>query len=98
MSNARSPRDVCSITIGIKGLIRFVPPSLSGGPDFRLGRLLLLRRPKLLARAGELDGNSLHLGGDPVERAAQAEILADPVHSVRREDRVHGLLVLPLLA
>src|SRR5581483_3553966 len=98
MSNARSPREVCSITIGINGLIGVAPPSLSGCPDFRLGRLLLLRRPKLLARTGELDGDPLHLGGDPIERATHAQVLADPVDGVALEDRLHGLFLLALLA
>src|SRR5437870_2673649 len=97
MSNARSPRDVCSMTIGINGLIRFAPPSLSGGPDFRLDRLLLLRRPQLLPRPCELDGDPLHLRGDPVEGAAQPKVLTQLVEPLRFQHRRDGLLLLPLL-
>src|SRR5262249_39937575 len=98
MSNARSPREVCSITMGINGLIRFRPPSLSGGPDFRLDRLLLLGRPELLASAGELDRNPLHVRGDPVECAAQAQILANVLEPLGCEHLGDRVLVLSLLA
>ena len=33
----------------------------------------------LLARLRELDGDALHLGGEAVERRAQAQVLAQPL-------------------
>ena len=58
MSNARSPRDVCSITIGIAGLMLSLLPGVP--TSYRRG-LLLLGRPELAARGSEL-------GRDPLPR------------------------------
>src|SRR4051812_38765292 len=100
MSKARSPRDVCSTTIGTNGLIALLT---SRCPEFRLaGRslllLLLLRRPQLLARLGELGVDPLHLTGDAVERLAQAQVLLQALECLgRREHALDGVAGLALL-
>src|SRR5712692_6163638 len=100
MSNARSPREVCSTTIGIRGLMRSL---LAGwGPQFLLGRrAILLRSPDALTRrfllcalGRLLLGDRLDLGDDPVERLAQADALADAVGAALGEELVNvGLLL-----
>src|SRR3954447_7494196 len=79
MSKNRSPRDVCSMT---DRMMRFDGRSMllltAGGPEFRVGRLLLLvGSPERVARLGELARDPLDLCGDPVERVAKAEIIAE---------------------
>src|ERR687883_354359 len=76
MSNERSPREVCSITIGMSGLI--APLLLAGrGPQSCLCLVsFLLGCPELLACGRELDGDPLHLRGDAVEGAGEAKRLA----------------------
>src|SRR5919204_5367926 len=87
MSNERSPREVCSITIGISGLIR-APLNISrvdwssqrllatGGPQFRLGLgSFLVRSPDRFARLFLLERDALDVGGDPVERGGEAQAL-----------------------
>src|SRR5581483_5437873 len=98
MSKARSPRDVCSITIGMSGL------SCGAGPGrpkshpahgWRLSRTVMRpppprpvsttsRRPaaspsraSTASRAREVGRDTLHLGGEPVERGAQPEVLPE---------------------
>src|SRR5438105_9855900 len=81
MSNERSPREVCSITIGIRGLISGWLLA-AGGPQFRFGRwFFLVGRPDLLARGVLLGRDRLHLGGEPVERALEPQVLAQLVDS-----------------
>src|SRR5438270_8256704 len=93
MSNARSPREVCSTTMGTRGLIPFAPPSLSGDPDFRIGRgLLLLGRPEFLARPREIDRDRLDLGDDPIERAAEPEVLAQGLVAAALPDPLDHLV------
>src|SRR5437899_7365196 len=95
MSNERSPREVCSITIGISGLKSSL--LASGGPQFRLGlRLFLFGRPDRFARLGELDRDALDLGGHAVECCAQAQILAQALEGAaftEGGDRLVGILV-----
>src|SRR5689334_25189594 len=77
MSKARSPRDVCSTTMGISGISSLLA---TWGPKFRgLGRLLLLRRPDALARLVQLGRDRLHLGRDAVECLLHAQVVADAV-------------------
>src|SRR5918911_4512342 len=95
MSNDRSPREVCSITIGINGLIELL---LAGrGPQSCLCLVsFLLGGPELLARGRELDGDPLHLGGDAVEGAGEAKRLALLLPAARLaelRDRLIGVLV-----
>src|SRR3954463_2811885 len=75
MSTERSPREACSITIGINGLIKV--SLASGGPQFRnvLG-LFLLRRPDRLAGLCLRHRDALYFGSDAVERELQANVLA----------------------
>ena len=73
MSNARSPREVCSTTMGTRGLIGdaslTIRTLVPGSPQAALGTsLLLLGGPQLLApvtarelRLGEVLGCSYHL-------------------------------------
>ena len=51
--------------------------SVTGGPQLRLllGRFLV-GSPDRLARGGDVDGDRLDVGDDPVERVAQADVLA----------------------
>src|SRR3954464_5520663 len=75
MSNDRSPREVCSITIGINGLIYLL--LASGGPQFRVGLgLFLVGRPDCLARGRLLGRDALDVGRDQVERAGESHRLA----------------------
>src|SRR6266496_1362097 len=49
----------------------------AGGPEFRVGLLLLLfGSPDLLARVCELPRDPLHLGGYAVESVTQAHVVA----------------------
>src|SRR5262245_45485544 len=76
MSNERSPRDVCSITIGMRGLMSGWLLA-AGGPQFRLCRLLfLVRCPDPLACLRLLGRNPLDLRRDAVERLGEAHVLA----------------------
>src|SRR3954447_3662477 len=75
MSNDRSPRDVCSITIGINGLIWLL--SASGGPQFRVGLgLFLVGCPDCLARGRPPGPGPLDVGCDQVEGAGESHRLA----------------------
>src|SRR5438105_1556658 len=102
MSNDRSPRDVCSITIGINGLIDWSPERCSygllatGGPQLRFGGgLFLFGRPELVARFRELDRDRLRLGGQSVECCLQPQVLAKAlVVTVRPDIRDHLVGVL----
>src|SRR5436309_13966736 len=65
----------------------------AGGPEFRLGLLLFLfGRPNLLARVGELARDALHLGGDAVERVAQADVLAQLLEAPALAQLLHRVL------
>src|SRR3954449_13578320 len=75
MSNDRWPRDVCSITIGINGLIQLL--LAAGGPQFRVGLgLFLVGCPDCLARGRLLGRYPLHVGCDQVERTRESHRLA----------------------
>src|SRR6476661_10973865 len=75
MSNDRSPREVCSITIGMRGLIWLL--LATGGPQFRLCLgLFLVGCPDCLTRRRLLRRDPLDLGGDAVERAGETHRLA----------------------
>src|SRR4029453_1459201 len=80
MSNERSPRDVCSITIGINGLMQspcFRSGSGAWGPQLRLGfGGFLVGTPGRVARLGLPERDRLDRGRDPVEGRAQAQVLA----------------------
>src|SRR5215207_4121700 len=101
MSKARSPRDVCSTTIGIRGLICSLLRSRAAwGPKLLLGGrlVLLVRRPDRLARLRELRCDRLHLGRDPVDRLLQPQVLADAVGAARGDELLDVLVALALLA
>src|ERR671925_841658 len=108
MSNARSPREVCSTTIGTRGLIERAV--YKGGsayrpllrrPEARSCALLplLLGSPELLARDRLLPGDRLGRLGDQVDRLAQAQVLAKervpPGGAQAFEQLLRGLLALP---
>src|SRR5205823_4031450 len=76
MSNERSPREVCSITIGINELMSDWLLA-TGGPQFRLlGWLFLVGGPERLTGGGPLGRDPLDLGGNAVEDPAQTDRLA----------------------
>src|SRR4051794_19053513 len=98
MSNARSPREVCSTTIGIRGISSLLA---AGGPHLlRLLRrfLFLVRCPKLLTRLSLLGRDLLHLGGDAVERLSQSQIRAHALGSASLEELVDVFVFLALLS
>src|SRR5688500_15645422 len=74
MSKARSPRDVCSTTIGISGLM-LLRLLAAWGPNFHSrSTFLLLRSPKLLSGFRQVDGDSPHPRHHLVERLAHAKV------------------------
>src|SRR5262245_44827831 len=76
MSNERSPREVCSITIGINGLISSWLLA-AGSPEFRLcRRLFLVGCPDCLAGGGLVGWNAFHLARHAIEGASKADVLA----------------------
>src|SRR3954464_9498645 len=90
MSKARSPRDVCSTTMGISGISSLLA---TWGPKFwGLGRLLLLRRPDALTRLVQLGRDRLHLGGDAVECLLHAQVFAHPVGAAFRDEGLDVLV------
>src|SRR5437870_13046033 len=75
MSNERSPREVCSITMGINGLMSGWLLA-TGGPQFRLGCwLFLVRGPDGFAGRGLLGRDALDLVDDTVEGAREPHAL-----------------------
>src|SRR3954471_601094 len=95
MSNARSPREVCSTTIGINGLISRLLPT--GGPKLRCGcrPFLPVRRPDALTRLVELGRDGPDLRRDAVECLLHAEIVADAVGAAAFDERLDVLVGLP---
>src|SRR4029078_3392289 len=109
MSNARSPREVCSITIGINGLMQ--APCFRGSTASSLERPLLFRastasrapgraraesaRPR--ARVGELWRNPLDLGDDEIQRLAHPQVFAEELVASAREQLLDDLVRLVAL-
>src|SRR4029079_6143496 len=90
MSNARSPREVCSITIGINGLMSLLA---SGGPDFLFGSgRSFVRGPQLVARLLEVERDPLHLGDDEVESLAHPQVVPQELVASVLEDLLDDLL------
>src|SRR5215510_1620467 len=98
MSNARSPRDVCSTTIGIRGISFLLAAGCPQLLRFRRLFLFLVGRPEPLARFGRLRRDRLDLGGDPVERLAEAQVGPHAVGAAALEERVDVLVRLTLVA
>src|SRR3954463_11513789 len=103
MSNARSPREVCSTTIGTNGLIALAPSGvqgrpgsarLAGGPQLGLWLLgiVLLGRPQLVASPGLLEADRLRYLDGPIEREPQADVLAHALLRWGGEDLLHHVL------
>src|SRR3954468_24750475 len=70
----------------------------AGGPQFRrVFGLLLLGRPKLLARFRELHRDALHVRRKSVERRTQAHVLAQPLVRAVLAQPGHGILETVLL-
>src|SRR3954451_4416918 len=89
MSNARSPRDVCSTTIGTRGLMEAAvyrrrsaalsDSAVARRPEslgLRLGFLRLTRRPDLLAGRRLLERDRLGRLDDYVGRLAHPDLVA----------------------
>src|SRR5256886_3900483 len=75
MSNERSPREVCSITMGINGLMSGWLLA-TGGPQFRLGCwLFLVRGPDGFTGRGLLGRDAVDLVDDTVEGAREPHAL-----------------------
>src|SRR5262245_47624007 len=99
MSKARSPREVCSTTIGINGLICSL--LASGGPQRLPGRALLFWCPDALtcgvplrALCGHLGRDRSHLRCNAVERLSHPDAFADAIRPAVGEERVDVLVVL----
>src|SRR5712692_591161 len=76
MSNERSPREVCSITMGINGLMSGWLLA-TGGPQFRLGGwFFLVGRPDGFAGGSLLGRDALDLARNAVEGAGEAHAFA----------------------
>src|SRR5438876_6481368 len=92
MSKNRSPREVCSMTDGMMRFDgRFMLLLTAGGPEFRVGRLLFLfGSPECFARLGELARDPLDLGGDAVERIAQAQVLTERLEAAGLAEPLDG--------
>src|SRR3954447_13201329 len=76
MSNERSPREVCSITIGINGLISGWLLA-AGGPQFRLlGWVFLVGCPDRVACGSLLGRDALDFIDDAVESAGEPHVFA----------------------
>src|SRR3954452_17869213 len=99
MSKARSPRDVCSTTIGTNGLIALAPSCIARGrpasalawrPQLGLGLLglVLLGRPQLLAGSGRLEADRFGELHGAVEGESQTHVLA---HALLRGGGEHLL-------
>src|SRR3954447_186781 len=97
MSNARSPRDVCSTTIGIKGISRSL--LVAGGPQFllRAGAFFLAGRPDGLACLRELLRDRRHLGRNAIDRFLQPQIRADAVGAARLHELLDVLVALAVV-
>src|SRR5437867_2589944 len=94
MSNERSPREVCSITIGINGLISGWLLA-AGGPQFRLLCLFfLVGCPNSFADRRLLGRDALDLGGDAVEGAGEPHALAFGVVGARGARLLDDLVAL----
>src|SRR5919201_6136838 len=98
MSNARSPREVCSTTIGINGLICSSLLAAGCPQRRRSGRTLLLRRPDSLARGSEVGRDRLDLGDHPVERLLHAQVVAHAVGAALRDELLDVLFALARVA
>src|SRR3954454_17423654 len=98
MSKARSPREVCSTTIGIRGLILGLS-SLAGGTKFRCGclPLLLVGGPEALARLVQVGRDRLHLRRDPVERLPHPEVAAHAIGAAGVDELLDVVLALARL-
>src|SRR5829696_2173726 len=96
MSNARSPREVCSTTMGTRGLIARASLAtrlaLLGRPQLTFGTAFLLRGPQLLPGVGLLLGDRLRRVGYHVRRLAQAHLLAQQGVAALRSQAVEQLL------
>src|SRR5215218_369910 len=93
MSNARSPREVCSTTIGTSGLTVLASFRFSRSIPSRLGRTVAMPirgqnryrclgrsgRPELLARLGLARRDRLRGVGHEVDRAALRQVLLERV-------------------
>src|SRR5581483_2635761 len=102
MSNARSPRDVCSTTIGIKGISRSL--LVAGGPQFRCAFFIWRTRasflaggPDRFARLRELRGDRLHVGDDAVDCLAKPQLRPDAVGAAGLHELGDVLLALAVV-
>ena len=85
MSNDRSPRDVCSITMGISGLIRS-PCCRVSTTSSRLGGFSLSGVQSVSRASASSVEIGLHVRGEPVERGPEPEILAQRLLVAVRPD------------
>src|SRR6185436_6456706 len=92
MSNERSPREVCSITIGINGLISDWLLA-AGGPQFRLlGWVFLVWCPDSVACRSLLRGDALDFFDDAVESAGEPHVFALGVVGARSASLLDDLV------
>src|SRR5215472_15538855 len=102
MSKARSPREVCSTTIGISGLISLLLLDLlpAGYPQFLLCRLpfFLAGRPDAASGVRKLLRDRRDVCSDAVDRPSKPEIRADPVGAACVHELLDIFVALALVA
>ena len=92
MSNARSPREVCSTTIGISG-ISSTSPYVPGVHSFAGSAGCSCPGVQMLSRAScKFRCDRLHFGGDAVERPLQPQVVANAVGAALGDELLDLLL------
>ena len=99
MSNARSPREVCSTTMGISGLMTLVSSYVPGVQSFGVSAGCSFSGVQIDSRAscnsGAIGFTSAAIA---IERALQADVVANAVGAALRDELLDVLVVLARLA
>src|SRR5262245_11663090 len=92
MSKARSPREVCSTTMGTNGLIEALLRACCSGPALDAGGVRFGVRHGRVAGGGLFGGDRGRELGRAVEREPEPQILAHPLFRVGGEQLLQDLL------